>query len=92
MSLLAQLIERLPTTAVEKPSATAQLAPLVTVAPIAAAVNRPYANAANATDQWRHARDQFINHVMTCRGCYAPGGRYCASGTALRAAYDSSPM
>ncbi|MDM9596961.1 MULTISPECIES: hypothetical protein [Pseudomonas] len=52
----------------------------------------PYANAANATAEWRQARDQYISHVMTCRGCYAPAGRHCLIGADLRATYDNTPM
>lgn len=52
----------------------------------------PYANAANATAEWRQARDRYISHVMTCRGCYAPAGRHCLIGTELRATYDKTPM
>lgn len=52
----------------------------------------PYANAANATPGWRQARDRYISHVMTCRGCYAPAGRHCLIGTELRITYDNTPM
>ena len=52
----------------------------------------PYTTAANATPEWRLARDQYISHVMTCRGCYAPGGRYCQIGAELRTTYDNTPM
>ena len=48
--------------------------------------------AATATPEWRHARDQYINHLMTCRACYAPTGRHCQTGAELRAIYDSTPM
>lgn len=48
--------------------------------------------AATASPEWRHARDQYINHLMTCRACYAPTGRHCQTGAELRAIYDSTPM
>lgn len=48
--------------------------------------------AATATPEWRAARDQYISHAMTCRGCHAPTGRYCPTGAELRATYDSTPM
>lgn len=48
--------------------------------------------AATASPEWRHARDQYINHLMTCRACHAPTGRYCQTGDELRAIYDSTPM
>ncbi|WP_313210476.1 hypothetical protein [Stutzerimonas nitrititolerans] len=48
--------------------------------------------AATASPEWRHARDQYINHLMTCRACYAPTSRYCQTGDELRAIYDSTPM
>ncbi|MNY75940.1 hypothetical protein D3C86_2153660 [compost metagenome] len=51
-----------------------------------------YTNAANATPEWRHARDQYLNHIMTCRACCAPTARYCLAGADLRAIYDRIPM
>ncbi len=33
------------------------------------------------------ARDAFYNHLATCSRCYAPVGRYCPEGEALRGAY-----
>lgn len=48
--------------------------------------------AVTASPEWRHARDQYINHLMTCRGCYAPVSRYCAAGAKLRQRYDHAPM
>ena len=38
------------------------------------------------------ARDQYLNHVMTCRACYAPTGRHCPTGAELRATRDGTPM
>ena len=51
-----------------------------------------YTNAANATPEWRQARDRYINHVMACRSCHAPLERYCTMGAGLREAYDQTPM
>ncbi|EXF95598.1 hypothetical protein HK44_023600 [Pseudomonas fluorescens HK44] len=49
-----------------------------------------YTNA--ATSEWRQARDQYLNHIMVCRSCYAPTGRHCTAGALLRANYDNTPM
>jgi hypothetical protein len=51
-----------------------------------------YGNAATATPEWRHARDQYISHLMACRSCCAPTARYCLAGADLRATYDRIPM
>ncbi|CAM3360453.1 hypothetical protein [Pseudomonas plecoglossicida] len=96
MSLLADLLNHMPpnVTGAGKPS-MAKRAPdrprLVLVEPVQLP-SGPYANAANATPEWRQARDQYISHVMTCRGCYAPAGRHCLVGTELRATYDNTLM
>ncbi len=45
--------------------------------------------AATASPEWIAARDQYIGHLMTCRDCYAPGGRYCATGADLRQQYNT---
>ncbi|AZD52183.1 hypothetical protein C4K19_0365 [Pseudomonas chlororaphis subsp. aurantiaca] len=55
-------------------------------------VTGPHASAATATPEWRQARDQYLNHIMACLGCYAPTGRHCTTGTHLRASYDNTPM
>jgi hypothetical protein len=55
-------------------------------------VTGPHANAATATPEWRQARDQYLNHIMVCRSCYAPTGRHCSAGADLRASYDNTPM
>lgn len=49
-------------------------------------------NAASASPEWRKARDQYLNHALTCRSCYAPSARYCPTGADLRAIYDNTPM
>ena len=96
MSLLADLLNHMPPnvagagkSSVAKP---AQDRPRPVLVEPAQLPSSPYTNAANATPEWRQARDRYINHVMTCRGCYAPGGRHCATGTELRTAYDNTPM
>ncbi|MNG00894.1 hypothetical protein D3C84_838500 [compost metagenome] len=48
--------------------------------------------AATAAPEWIAARDQHINHLMSCRACHAPTGRYCAEGAALCQRYDQTPM
>jgi hypothetical protein len=96
MSLLGDLLNHMPpnVAGAGKPS-TAKRATdcprLVLVEP-APLPSSPYANAASATPEWRQARDQYIGHVMTCQGCYAPGNRHCLVGTELRAIYDNTPM
>ena len=45
--------------------------------------------AATASPEWIAARDLYIGHLMTCRDCYAPGGRYCATGADLRQQYNT---
>lgn len=55
-------------------------------------ITSPHASAATATPEWRQARDQYLNHIMVCRSCYAPTGRHCTAGAHLRACYDTTPM
>jgi ribosomal protein L40E len=55
-------------------------------------ITSPHASAATATPEWRQARDQYLNHIMVCRSCYAPNGRHCTAGAQLRASYDATPM
>lgn len=55
-------------------------------------ITSPHASAATATPEWRQARDQYLNHIMVCRSCYAPTGRHCTAGAHLRTSYDASPM
>ena len=55
-------------------------------------ITSPHASAATATLEWRQARDQYLNHIMVCRSCYAPTGRHCTAGAHLRASYDNTPM
>jgi hypothetical protein len=49
-------------------------------------------SAATAAPEWIAARDQLHNHLMPCRACHAPTGRYCAAGAELRQRYDLTPM
>lgn len=44
--------------------------------------------AATASVDWLTARDQLYQHLMTCRACHAPAGRYCPSGSDLRQHYN----
>lgn len=48
--------------------------------------------AATASPEWIAARDNYIGHLMACRACYAPTGRYCAAGARLLVLYESTPM
>ena len=48
--------------------------------------------AATASPEWLLARDQYMGHLMTCATCYAPMGRYCATGADLRQQYQFTPM
>jgi len=48
--------------------------------------------AATASPDWLLARDQYMGHLMTCPACYAPTGRYCATGADLRQQYQFTPM
>lgn len=48
--------------------------------------------AATASPEWLLARDQYMGHLMTCPACYAPTGRYCATGADLRQQYQFTPM
>ena len=48
--------------------------------------------AATATPEWCRAHDQYVNHLMLCRACHAPKGRYCLIATELRQQYDQAPM
>lgn len=45
-----------------------------------------------ASREWLAARDAFYHHIMPCRACYAPSGRYCDAGAELRQRYDQMPM
>lgn len=47
-------------------------------------------SAATAAPEWIAVRDQYINHLMSCRACYAPTDRYCASGAGLRQQYNNT--
>ncbi|MBD8671592.1 hypothetical protein [Pseudomonas lurida] len=35
------------------------------------------------------AHEEYLNHLMRCRGCYAPTQRFCCVGLALRIEYDA---
>ncbi len=53
---------------------------------------RHIVTAATASNEWRQTRDQYLNHLMACRACYAPTGRHCAAGSALNQQYSITPM
>ena len=48
--------------------------------------------AVTASPEWLAARDAVYHHLMPCRSCYAPTGRYCPAGADLRQRYDQTPM
>ncbi|MCK2122077.1 hypothetical protein [Pseudomonas sp. PNPG3] len=35
------------------------------------------------------AHDDYLNHLMVCRSCYAPNKRHCSVGQGLRIEYDA---
>jgi len=45
-------------------------------------------SAAIASPEWLQARDAFHNHLAACPDCWAPIGRYCSEGEALRQRYQ----
>jgi hypothetical protein len=97
MSLLSGLLNHMPPTldGAAKPTMvnrTTGRARLVLVERPAQLPASTYTNAANATPEWRQARDQYINHIMACQSCYAPGGRNCLTGAQLRITYENTPM
>lgn len=57
-----------------------------------AATHGTHRTAATATPEWRQTRDQYLNHIMGCRACYAPRARYCPTGADLHASYENTPM
>ncbi len=48
--------------------------------------------AVTASPEWLAVRDAFYHHLMPCRACHAPAGRYCPVGAELRQRYDQMPM
>ena len=97
MSLLSGLLDHMPPTiaGAAKPAMvnhTKDRARLVLVERPTQLPASTYTTAANATPEWRNARDQYLNHVMACQGCYAPTARHCTAGADLRATYDRTPM
>lgn len=100
MSLLSGLLDHMPPAIAGTDSAILRSGPeprprLVLTNPVERApqfVTGPHASAATATPEWRHARDQYLNHIMVCRSCYAPTGRHCTAGAHLRVSYDNTPM
>ncbi|WP_422776853.1 hypothetical protein ACOXXE_01660 [Pseudomonas mediterranea] len=100
MSLLSTLLDHMPPTiaGTNKPDLTSRV-PEPKCLVLANRIERPallysspHASAATATPEWHRARDQYLNHIMVCRSCYAPAGRHCTAGAHLRASYDNTPM
>ncbi|VVN09430.1 hypothetical protein PS647_03764 [Pseudomonas fluorescens] len=48
--------------------------------------------AATASQAWREADAAYTNHLMSCRDCHAPTGRYCATGADLHSTYERTPL
>ncbi len=98
MSLLSGLLDHMPPAiaGIDSPILGSRPRPrLVLTSPVERAhqfSTSPRASAATATPEWRQARDQYLNHIMVCRSCYAPNGRHCTAGAHLRASYDATPM
>lgn len=98
MSLLSSLLDHMPPAiaSTDTPKMDSRPHPrLVPASPVERTprlITSPHASAATATPEWRQARDQYLTHIMVCRSCYAPTGRYCTAGTYLRASYDATPM
>jgi hypothetical protein len=98
MSLLSALLNHMPPAIAGADSAKvwsrppARLALVNRVERSAQFDTGPQASAATATPEWRQARDQYLNHIMICRSCYAPTDRHCTAGAHLRASYDDTPM
>ncbi|MFJ3487092.1 hypothetical protein ACIPL1_27290 [Pseudomonas sp. NPDC090202] len=38
------------------------------------------------------AHQRYINHLASCRGCYAPTNRYCFDGSALAVDYQAHAL
>lgn len=50
-----------------------------------------YTSRPQPSPEWFAVRDQYINHLMTCRACHAPTSRHCEDGQMLRQQYDNTP-
>jgi hypothetical protein len=98
VSLLSGLLDHIPpaVTGTDSPKVDSRPRPRLVLANRAEFppqfVAGPHASAATASPEWRHARDQYLNHIMVCRSCYAPTGRHCTAGAHLRDSYDNTPM
>lgn len=103
MTLLAELFDRLASARFEvaQPQPHA-LPPQAPAAPLSMPISAPSAEAASepqrfvctsatATPEWLAARDQYYGHAFACILCHPPTGRYCLTGTALRAVYEATP-
>jgi hypothetical protein len=97
MSLLSGLLDHMPPTitGADKPAMANRTTDRPRLVLVERATQLPastYTNAASATREWRRARDQYVNHLMACRSCYAPTARHCSAGADLRATYDRTSM
>jgi len=48
--------------------------------------------AAIASPEWLQARNQYIDHLMGCKACHAPTGRYCNIGGHMLQQYNQTPL
>ncbi len=75
MSLLSGLLDHMPPAiaGVDSPKVDSQPRPRLVLASSVERtpqlITNPHASAATATPEWRHARDQYLNHIMVCRSC-----------------------
>jgi hypothetical protein len=76
----------------QQPDHMAQPLQLATTSKQGSEPQHPIHTAATATPEWIAARDQWHSHLMACRACYAPTGRYCVTGSDLRQRYNSTAM
>lgn len=92
MSLLSSLLDHMPPPDIRR--APGRLAPALTRLPKdeCTQASSAHLSAATATPEWLYARDEYLNHLMVCRACYAPAGRYCMTGAELHVSYGKTPM
>lgn len=87
-ALVAETIRSSPTwlNRAERPVPPAEVVPVEASAEPQCTIH----TAATASADWLTARDQLYQHLMTCRACHAPAGRYCPSGSDLRQHYNDT--
>ena len=86
---------RVPRAPHTSPPASGQLPPSVDAPSLGEDHDEPQhfiQTAVTASPEWLAARNAFYHHLMPCRACHAPVGRYCPAGAELRQRYDLTPM